>query len=349
MVIVLLTLAGTMMFAVAGWSETPISANGTLQDSKLDELENAKTAKAAIKSIAEKANSDSDYREETINQLLEIVKQDQNLAKRGWAIAALAAIGGQDVDEHLLNIHADADHETVVRTWAAAARVSMTKSVNGLIEKADLIASFPALGRPIGMRIVEQMNAGEKGSVEKLLAATQKVPQLQSALAPSIMAFGAEKLTDVMLTAEDNQSRRLAAGYLGAMATQDQSQDVSDAIAGQLKFKPDAKQVPWDGGALFIPGIAWNKENAREVVGQLIRWILWCDVHDKSQEQQQIHNNIRSLGLANAAGYQSPGWQVEGCRPWLEAWKKAAGEDEVRAILKQQNLLDSSKYADILE
>jgi hypothetical protein len=80
-----------------------------------------------------------------------------------------------------------------------------------------------------------------------------------------------------------------------------------------------------------------------------MRWNVWCDVHDKAGEQQQIHNNIRSLALAQAAGYQAPGWNNVDCVAWLDAWKKAVGKDEIRSILQQQDLADQQKFADLLK
>ena len=53
-----------------------------------------------------------------VGDLLKIVNTDESRSKRGWAIAALAEIGGQDVDEYLLNVHADENQEKIVRTWA---------------------------------------------------------------------------------------------------------------------------------------------------------------------------------------------------------------------------------------
>ena len=85
-----------------------------------------------------------------------------------------------------------------------------------------------------------------------------------------------------------------------------------------------------------------------KLVGALIRWHLWCDINGKSDEQQQIHNNIRSLGLARAAGYQSPGWQKADTKAWLSAWGQAVGKDEISDILKEQNVLDNRDYASVL-
>jgi hypothetical protein len=124
---------------------------------------------------------------------------------------------------------------------------------------------------------------------------------------------------------------------------------VAAEVAKQLKFDISAKNVPWNGGALFVPGIQWSKEDARKLVGQLIRWNLWCDVRGKTQEQQQIHNNIRSLGLAQAAGYTSPGWNEVDCIAWLKAWGAAVGRTEIEEILKEQDVDNNQEYASVLK
>ncbi len=117
----------------------------------------------------------------------------------------------------------------------------------------------------------------------------------------------------------------------------------------ELQFDSMSHEVPWDNGPLFLPGIQWSQENARELVGQLIRWNLWCDIKSKSEEQKQIHNNIRSLGLARAAGYQSPGWNEVDCIAWLKSWGAVVGRDGIEAILKEQGVDRNDKYAGVLD
>ena len=323
---------------------------GTLNNDLIEKLENSQTAGAAIDSIVSMAKDSQANRDKMIKDLLAVFRTDQSLSKRGWAIAALAAIGGQDVDEYLLNLHADENQKRVVRTWAAAARVSNTKTVNGLIEKANLIQKFPALGRPIGMRIVEKMTSdAESADPEKVMAVTQKVPQLQTALAPMIMAFGPEKLGAVMLSAKDQNVRRIAAGYMGSVAQGGTADEVVKVVNSQLNFDSTATAVPWDNGPLFVPGIQWSKEDATGLVGNLIRWNLWCDINGKKQQQRQIHNNIRSLGLAQAAGYQSPGWNNSDCTSWLKAWGAVVGKAGIEKILSEQNVLGTGKYDSALD
>ena len=177
-----------------------------------------------------------------------------------------------------------------------------------------------------------------------------QVNQLQAALAPAILATGAEELTLAMATAKDQNVRRQAAGYLGTLAQQGSKEDVAKAVVKRYTFDPMAKDVPWSNGPLFLPGIQWDKENAKAVVGDLVKWHLWCDINKKAAEQNQLHNNIRSLGLANAAGYQSPGFGNNiGTVQWLQIWGKAFGKEEVQAMLEEQKVADNAKYAAALK
>lgn len=350
------TIIATLLIACFACSSAVAAQNEDEKPQSLEQIiENLKESKTATKAIAAavEMSKDEAKRDKVVKGLLNIAKtadsNGENLPHRGWAIAALAEIGGTDVDEYLLDLHADDKQERVVRTWAAAARVSMTRSVNGLIEKAQLIQQFPALGRPIGMRIVEQMSEeGEEVDPEQMIKATIRVPQLQQGLAPAIIAFGPDKLTGVVYNADDNNVRRTAAGYLGTIANAGQGQDVVDEVIKSIQFDAQASDVPWKGGALFVPNVQWNKENARALVGNLIRWHVWCDMNKKQSEQQQIHNNIRSVALIQAAGYTNPGWQNVGTVEWLNAWKAAVGKEGIRDILEEVGALETAKYAGLL-
>jgi hypothetical protein len=105
-----------------------------------------------------------------------------------------------------------------------------------------------------------------------------------------------------------------------------------------------AKDVPWKEGALFLPAISWNKSDATKLVGELVRWMLWCDVNNKQEEKKQIHNNLRSVALANVAGYRSPGWQEVNADEWLVAWGAVVGRKGIEEILKEQGLSKSGKF-----
>jgi hypothetical protein len=104
--------------------------------------------------------------------------------------------------------------------------------------------------------------------------------------------------------------------------------------------------VPWAGGALFVPGVKWEQGPARDLVGNLIRWMLWADLKGSADLHKQIHNNIRSIGLARAAGYQ-PTWSDVDVKGWLKVWGGVVGKAELTAILEQQGAV--ARHQDVLD
>ncbi len=351
---ILLSLATTVSAKPANTSfNKPVEARTIYSISDITaligKLKNSKTAAAGIEEIATAAKENDSNRQEAIDALMTVVGKGEEIAQKGWAIAALAKIGGQDVDEKLLDVQSSNNQPEIVKTWAAAARVSMTQSANGLIEKANLITNFPALGRPIGLRLIEKLNEDKDVNLAKILEITIKVPQLAPGLAPAIMAHGPAEIAAVAAHDNDNAIRRMATGYLGALANKGESPAVAEAVISQLQFQPDAKSVPWKGGALFLPAIQWSKPEAQQLVGQLIRWYLWCSARNDTKSEQQLFNNLRSIQLASAAGYQPVFGGSRDAQAWLETWGNVVGRNKIKAILKEQGLLDEQKYASVLE
>ena len=329
--------------AEAPSSPTPLEISNEV----LDKFCTPDAAANGFQEIVQMAKQGNEKRQEIIDALLKRAKENKDLPKRGWAIAALAEIGGQDVDEHLLGIHANTQHEKVVRTWAAAARVKNTMTLNGLIEKANLIREFPALGRPIGMRIVEQLKVEKSASAEQIITIVMKLPQLQRSLTPTILGLGEKELLTTMFQGADNNVRRTAAGYVGTLANQSPEQNVTGTIVEKLKFDPERKDLPWGDKALFLPGVKWDQKEAKGLVGNLIRWMVWCDKNGNNAGRQQIHNNIRSLSLARAAGYRSPGWRESDVASWLNVWQQVVGREGIEEILKEVGVEQNPKYTNL--
>ena len=319
-------LVSTQAFAT---SDSP--SQQTELEEQVAALKDWKTAEAAIEWLVDNAKSSDQGRESTIANLVILVATDGEIPQKGWAIAALGKIGGQDVDEQLLGIHATPNVDPLVKTWAAAARVANTKTMPGLIEKANLLREFPALGRPISQRGRE--NLGDS-SAEQVIQVGTKIPSLRTALATRIFAFGSNELVQVMSTSTDQNTRRQAAGYLGAMANQGDKEDVAVSVIKRLEFVANAADVPWSGGALFVPGMQWPKAEARTLARTLVCWHAWCHKNGKPDEARQVHNNLSSLNLARAAGYElTRGRRAEtNAETWIEVWSKAFGNDEAQAI-----------------
>lgn len=274
--------------------------------------------------------------------------EGEELVRRGWAIQCMAKIGGPEADKYLAQIVADANQPELVRTWAVAGRVAIAGSVSELVDLAQYVSTYPAVGRPIGMRLVAALdNPVNPPQAQDVIAITVRVPELMQTLAPTIMGFGVDSLVKVMTNADDQQVRNTAAAFLGTLAQQG-NKEVAPAVVNVYKFNKDAKAVPWNGGPLWIPGIQWDKENAQSLVDNLIRWHLWCDLHDKNEEKQQIHNNIRSVQLAGVVGYENPGWQDVDTDRWLQVWGNLVGQAALRQLLEEQGAADNAKYKAIL-
>ena len=336
----LLAITALVATGVSLGTATAQDEDKTPSDRELiSHLADKEKAEAAIKALVERGKK-------VIPLLNGIALEGNDVAQRGWAIVAMSEIGGSDVDEMLLKIHANAKQPMLVRTWAAAGRVAMSKSAEALIEKAALVQQFPALGRPIGMRLIEQLSdENSKASAEEILGVTLKVPNLRQALAPAILALVAEKLAGVLVNASDQNVRRQAAAYLGTLAAKG-DKSVAREVIKVYTFDPKTKEVAWLGGPLFLPGLRWDKENARALVGNLVAWHLWCDRNGKSSEQNQIYNNLRSISLARVAGYQVP---QNNTVAWLQSWGKAVGKAEIERILKEQGVEKDPKYAGVLD
>ena len=274
--------------------------------------------------------------------------EGKELVRRGWAIVCLARIGGAQAEKRLADLSTDEKQSALVRTWALAARVERAKSADQLLELAQLAGQLPAAARPIAMRLVALSKDGAAG-VEAMLALSAQQPKLAQALAGPILESGHARLVPVLLNGKDDNVRRQAAGFLATLAQKDPEGDLQNALAAAYRFDPEAKDVPWAGGALFVPGIPWRKEPARDVARNLIAWHLYCERHGKAAEQKQIHNNIRSIQLARAAGYQTPGWQEVGTDQWLTIWGQAAGKAELKEMLEIQGVDGDPRYVKLLE
>ncbi|BBM82009.1 DUF2330 domain-containing protein [Candidatus Uabimicrobium amorphum] len=285
--------------------------------------------------------------QKAVPHLLGEAVEGSDMVQRGWAIVCLSQIGGSTVDAHLQNIHQNQKQPMLVRTWAIAARIQMTQSLGEVMDMSQHLSQFPALERPIGKRVMALLASEDNVSAEKLLGLAQRMPKLQGVLGKVITGLDSKELVQAMATAKDQQVRRLAAGYLASMAQNNNK--IPYEVASVYEFKVDAKDVPWANGPLFVPGLRWDRESSRTLVGSLISWHLWCERKGKKAEQRQIHNNIRSLSLAQAAGYESPAWNEIGTDQWLLVWGKAVGQKELLRLLKEQNVQNEKRYIEILK
>ena len=136
-----------------------------------------------------------------------------------------------------------------------------------------------------------------------------------------------------MLQAETDSARRLAAGYLAGRAAQD-PEGVRLEVLGALAFHPSAEDVPWRGGALFLPSLPWSTLEARILVREFVSWMDWCEKRGRVGDVSKLQNNLRSVGLCRTAGFGLPSGQDSAqASLWLEAYGNSFGELELERLL----------------
>jgi hypothetical protein len=218
-----------------------------------------------------------------------------------------------------------------------------SRSLHSLVGLAN---DYPQLATPIAAEICRQIETtSDVVASEARLAAASRSSTLAQALSSDILAEGSKPLLHAMLTSDDSDVRRTAAGYLATLGlSADASKSIASDIAAALAFTPTATQSPWAGGALFIPNISWQAAEAHRLVDNLIRWHLWADRNKDSDVQRQITNNLNSVTLAQAAKYQITAYSHT--EAWLKSWKKVVGVKAMRELLAQQSSED--EYADLL-
>ena len=190
---------------------------------------------------------------------------------------------------------------------------------------------------------------GNNSSTEALIKMTTTNRQLSQSLGQVILKRGIKEIIKVMTTSKDNSVRRQAAAYAASIGQQD-ANSVAKHVVRVYDFNPNTKSEPWAGGALFVPSINWSKTHARDLVDNLIRWMVWCDRNGRQNQIQQIVNNLNSLQLRNAAGFQFPGWNRNNVvNNWLEAWRKVVGRAGIEDILEEQKADRKSPYRKFLE
>ncbi|MHC5114079.1 MAG: DUF2330 domain-containing protein [Planctomycetota bacterium] len=266
-----------------------------------------------------------------------------DLVSQGWRIVAIVEEGGADADADLTRIIVDSS-SPLVRTWAAAGRIAITDRIEHLQSFRHLVGSHPALKRPLHRRMLELLH-GTVVSAEILLRLATKFPEVQDALTQAVLDADPVDLVRCMMHADDNNLRRTAAAYLATIGQSGRAK-VAPHVIDACRFRPGASDVPWRGGAMFVPSVSWSRDDARALARELIAWHLWAGRSGRTDVQQQIHNNLRSVGLSRVAGYEVPR-RANDTRAWLMAWRACAGPESVAEILREQGLLSDPKYADL--
>jgi hypothetical protein len=301
--------------------------------------------------------------EPAVKHLLGEAIEGRDLATRGWAIVALTEIGGPQVAKAMQALHGNGKQNMLIRTWAAASRIQQAKTVDAVTQLAGLVGSFPAVGRPLSMRIVDAAG-GDTSKVETMLMVSYRYPVLSKQMIKPILAGGSGPLIKAMLESKDQQIRRQAAAFLGTLANR--GEPIGALVAEVYAFVPGATQPPWEGGPLFLPALgqaafrgrgrggrmwggggggSWPKADAVVLTKHLVAWFVWSDRRNRQDLKQQIINNLRSIGLANVTGFRPQGM---GSPQWIPPFAQAFGIDAAEKLLEAQGLRGDAKYIDAL-
>ena len=294
-------------------------------------LSDPDTAEKALESVLRRSTA--------LEELEVVALEGSDVSARGRAILAIQGIDGKRADAVLQTV-LGSSAPPLVHSWAAAARINRAQDLDAFLPLAQTyIHQYPATARPIELKAGHLLADADLADMLGLMAVQ---PQLAAAIAPKVIAAPAADLVDLMQNHGDDQVRRQAAAYLAskAQASKEGHEQVSRAVRSSLAFAPKAKRLPWEGGALYVPGIQWKKSEALDLIRILIQWNLHLGKIEKVNEQRQVQNNLRSVQLLQAATFQNA-WPTVGNHEVLVQYGQIEGRTAVQKLLAEQGLLES--------
>jgi hypothetical protein len=279
--------------------------------------------------------------------------------ERGYALTLLTENPDLGTIDRLQELTSQNDSE-LMELWLRAALVEVTSGPGQLLDlvsgqssnpdvrtKAWVLSSYPELQRPIALKLSGWSQALSLEQSLRFLGYGQSMgsargvtPNISMVLEKSLREASIDSLCSLMFSSPDQEVRRLSAGLLASRA-QSKPDAVFTAVTESLALRPGADQVPWAGGALFVPQFTGlNKNQAVELIGSLVRWSVWTQLHGTSPAQvQPLENNLRSYSLWSVAGGDGSGWrQANGAEGWLKAYRSVAGEKAAAGILREQDV-----------
>ncbi|HHO50376.1 MAG TPA: hypothetical protein ENK18_05760 [Deltaproteobacteria bacterium] len=312
-----------------------ISGGQTKGETILDKLSDPQRSQAALEALV---------REGDIQTLSEIAEGSVDTSARGWAVVGLARIGDSASARVLQRIQDGREHPMLVRTWAAAARVGGVEDLDELQRLAQLQHSFPGLDRPLRLK-AESLLGG--ASLEQLLRMSTDGNMAQLVNGVILSRADERGLVELMYHHKDDVVRRQAAAFAGTLATQDpQGSQVHELVLDALALRSRPGDVPWAGGALYVPGIQRDQADSRELVRTLAGWWLQLEASGRGGELKQVWNNLYSYQLLTTAGYDM-GLSADPQR-LVEALIRVEGEGAVRELLTQIGLGSDRRFSGVL-
>jgi hypothetical protein len=316
-----LALASGPLIPEVGDTPAPRSSTG-LGEARLDDKDTAEAVTASLLAAGRPGT-----------QRLVTLAMEGDLPERGRAIVGLARAEHRLADEALARLRDAQGEPQLVRTWAYAASLQRATDMEDLQALVAMQSRFPGTERAVQLAVGPRL-AG--APAELLLTLLVNTPPLASTVGPLLLEAPVAELGRVMLTHETDGVRRQAAAFLASQAQQrDRADEVAALTLAQLAHDPKVDEVPWAGGALYIPAISWDRKEARALVRTLLQWHLYAKRTGKKAQLNQIGNNLRSVSLLQSAGFQNR-WPDD--EQLFEEWRRIAGAADVRALHAEQGM-----------
>ena len=262
-------LAGSFAFSVPAQDKVPEEIR--LAKDLADASKRAETVEALLK------------RGREVAPLLQIVARMESIdiTARGWALVCIARIGDPNAANSLTTLANDERQPSLVRLWSVGALAAIDPD-----PALDLIFARLSKSRILWIPRRFRQDAQQDPLDEALLGFVTK----------SLGRRQPSKLIERCLQGKDNTARRMAAAILGNADLD--SETVRTAYISSIKYDAKAAAAgtpPWQGGALFIPGVAWTQEQLNKLIVHLSRWHEWAAVNQRTTDLRVISNNMVAL------------------------------------------------------
>lgn len=235
--------------------------------------------------------------------------------RRGWSIVALSELGGAKAKQAFLRIQSNSQEERLVRYWAMAAGIRTTQEPLQLTRYANLSRSWPALRRPLRIRLQELLTREKKGAALRILKYAASHHQFRNILQKSLRSLPLDPLLEAGFNGKTNRIRRLATSYI-SVHIQKRPIHTFKRLMHYIRYRPGARSVPWQGGALYLPNLPtprmprFNTWTWRSRAQNIIRRTPW----------EQMEAQIRAIKKQRDAAFVRWQKQTEAKRkaiPWL--------------------------------
>ena len=327
----------------------------------IDLLDEPEKSKMALKQLKSRGRAAYPY------LIARYKNEESSVTERGYCLALLTEAPDKNVLPAVEKV-ARSSSSPLVKLWSQAALVKMTDTPKDLLvmfdaayakkhgdpDKNGRVMPLQAdLQRPIALKLKgwsEKLSLEEQlrflGLSSRMGRVANVSPTISNVISPMLKKAKISDLVSLMFNSEGQEIRRLSAALLAGFKD-NKRKEVFSSVMEELTVRSDAKQVPWAGGALFLPQFRnMNKSESRELITGLTRWSVWTELNETQAAQvKPLENNLRSYSLWTAAGSKAQDWRrAKGGKGWLAAYRKLMGAKAAQGILQDLRVPKDSSF-----